>query len=118
MTDTPTLRGVLIPADPDQPVKLVHYEPQHVAKAIGAEWFELLYSVELSGLDLVLVVDEEGQRQYRAFNGRASGFRGWPLVGDVLVAAEGLDDEGDRELTSLTDHQLTWLASILGEVQK
>lgn len=100
------MRAILIPADVQSPVQVVHVHPgedlqcRTMAEVIDAEYTERVVCALTPEHSLVLVVDEVGRISTppKPFNPRADrfyatgGVRG--IHGDVLVAAEGWTEDG------------------------
>lgn len=110
--------AILVPADPAQSVAVVEVDSGRLAAGIGAEWFELVRHPWLAARDLVLVVDEEGLLRARPQNQRASSawYQRHPgLVGDVLVCAEGMTDDGP-DLVGLNPFQVGMVTGLMVDV--
>ena len=91
-----TLRGILIPADLDQPIRVVDVgDCRGIAKAVAAQYVERVRCVLTHDLNLTLAVDEEGWfRDHPLVNSRARMLYPGALVGDVLVLRESFAGGG------------------------
>ena len=107
--------AMLVPADPAKAVAIVAVHPQRLAGAIGAEYFELVRHPWLSDRDLVLVVDEEGLLTRRPANPRVTAVWHPHIVGDVLVCAEGMTDDGP-DLVGLSPFQVAMVVGLMTDV--
>lgn len=79
-----------------------------LSKAIGARSFEI---VRRTALDrpFVLIVDEEGRITGRPLNQIGCWMYGHTIVGDILIAQEGINADGEPDILGLDDEEIDFL---------
>lgn len=83
-----------------------------LSKAIGARNFEVIRRTALDR-PFVLIVDEEGRIAGRPLNQIGCWLYGHTIVGDILIAQEGLNADGEPDILSVCDEDLIFLADQL-----
>lgn len=100
-------RGLLIPADPGDKIRMVQAKPgwQGLAAAVGAHYIERVYTRIMPELPCschcVMIVDEMGLLSNKRKNPRATKWYpfGLGIAGDVMVLGEGrVRDQGSEEM--------------------
>lgn len=82
-------------------------------KTIGAEVDGYIEVVHPRGLPepYMMVVNEEGLLQKLPFNTFGSflyqtALHGHPIVGNIVIAKDGFNDDGERDITGLSDEEI------------
>jgi hypothetical protein len=89
-----------------------------LAKAIDARNFEVVHATGLEP-PLIMIVDEEGLLTGKPVNLCGSilyGYldHGYPIVGDILIMQEGINDDGEPDIVGLPTGVLAFLAQMIG----
>ena len=83
---------------PVRTIRVDRDDPKALAAAIGSEWIEI---VRTRIREVILVVDEDGLATTKGVNRRVAGLYPGVIVGDVLLCAQELGDDG-YDLASIT----------------